>query len=68
MAARKTFDLAFFDADKPNHDSYYERCLQLVRQNGLIMVDNVLWMGRPADPGEMAESTVAIRAQVLRRV
>ncbi len=45
-----TFDFAFIDADKNNYAAYYDRCLQLVRQGGLILVDNVLWYGRVADP------------------
>ena len=40
------FDLAFIDADKRAYDAYYERCLKLVRPNGLIVVDNALWRGR----------------------
>ena len=45
-----TFDFAFIDADKNNYGVYYDRCLELVRQGGLILVDNVLWYGRVADP------------------
>lgn len=45
-----TFDFAFIDADKNNYGAYYNRCFQLVRQGGLILVDNVLWYGRVADP------------------
>jgi predicted O-methyltransferase YrrM len=45
-----TFDFAFIDADKNNYAAYYDRCFQLVRQGGLILVDNVLWYGRVADP------------------
>ena len=56
------FDMAFIDADKENYDAYYERCLQLLRPGGLILIDNVLWGGRPADDNEQTESTVAIRA------
>ncbi len=44
-----TFDFAFIDADKNNYAAYYDRCFQLVRQGGLILVDNVLWYGRVAD-------------------
>ena len=54
--------MAFIDADKENYDAYYERCLQLLRLGGLIMIDNVLWGGRPADTNEQDESTGVIRA------
>ena len=56
-----TFDMAFIDADKENYGEYYERCLVLLRQRGLILIDNVLWGGRTADPSHNEESTVAIR-------
>ena len=57
-----TFDFAFIDADKPNYDSYYERCLRLLRIGGIVAVDNVLWTGRVADESYNDESTLAIRA------
>ena len=56
-----SYDLAFIDADKVNYGDYYEKCLQLLRPGGLILIDNVLWSGRPADPQEDGEDTVAIR-------
>lgn len=58
----QTFDLAFIDADKANVDAYYERCLQLLRPGGVIMVDNVLWDGAVADPRVDDEDTRALRA------
>ncbi len=45
-----TFDFAFIDADKNNYAAYYDRCFELVRQGGIILVDNVLWYGRVIDP------------------
>jgi len=45
-----SYDFAFIDADKTNYDSYYERCLKLLRPGGLIAIDNVLWSGRVARP------------------
>lgn len=56
-----TFDFAFIDADKENYEAYFERSLQLVRNGGLIVIDNVLWSGRVADPKVQDESTLAIR-------
>jgi predicted O-methyltransferase YrrM len=55
------FDFAFIDADKTSYDAYYERSLQLVRQGGLIAIDNVLWSGRVLDVIADAD-TVAIQA------
>lgn len=56
------FDLAFIDADKTGYDAYYEGCLQLLRPGGLILIDNVLWAGRVADPTLTDPDTAAIRA------
>ncbi len=57
-----SFDLAFIDADKPSYDAYYEGCLRVVRPGGLILIDNVLWSGRVAEPSEDDENVRAIRA------
>jgi caffeoyl-CoA O-methyltransferase len=51
-----TFDFAFIDADKSNYDGYYERCLVLLRDNGLIAIDNVLWSGTVAHPSKDADT------------
>lgn len=59
--AAGTYDFAFIDADKPAYASYYERCLELLRPNGLIAVDNTLWSGRVADPAILDADTVALR-------
>ena len=40
------FDFAFIDADKTEYDDYYELILPRMRQNGLILFDNMLWGGR----------------------
>lgn len=56
-----TFDFAFIDADKKNYEVYYEHALTLVRANGLIAIDNVLWDGRVADDANQEPDTVAIR-------
>jgi predicted O-methyltransferase YrrM len=55
-------DFAFIDADKGNYLAYYERCLKLVRQGGLIAVDNTLWSGEVAKPENQKPDTVSLRA------
>ena len=61
-AGDSSFDFAFIDADKPGYDAYYEACLHLVRPGGLILIDNVLWSGKVADPEILDPDTVALRA------
>jgi predicted O-methyltransferase YrrM len=56
-----SFDFAFIDADKTNYDAYYEACLALVRQGGLIALDNMLWSGDVADPDVHDATTEALR-------
>jgi len=61
-AGDSSFDFAFIDADKPGYDAYYEACLHLVRPGGLILIDNVLWSGKVADPEVLDPDTVALQA------
>ncbi|MEW6269298.1 MAG: O-methyltransferase [Thermodesulfobacteriota bacterium] len=58
----ESFDFAFVDADKVNYRNYYEEILARLRPDGLIVFDNVLWMGQVADPTNQTEDTKAIRA------
>ncbi|MBZ8179948.1 class I SAM-dependent methyltransferase [Oscillatoria salina] len=57
----ETFDFVFIDADKANYPNYYEKSLQLIRQGGLIAVDNVLWGGKVADSSIQDRRTQNIR-------
>ncbi|MEY7972996.1 O-methyltransferase [Saccharomonospora xinjiangensis] len=56
-----SFDLAFIDADKSGYRAYYEAALTLVRQGGLIVLDNTLFFGRVIDPEIQDPDTVALR-------
>ena len=58
----ESFDLVFIDADKENYALYYEKSLKLLRKNGAILVDNVLWSGHVIDADDQSPSTTAIRA------
>ncbi len=56
-----SFDLAFIDADKTSLIAYFEALLPLIRKGGVILVDNVLWMGAVVNPAVDDEDTLAIR-------
>ncbi|HEV3176335.1 MAG TPA: class I SAM-dependent methyltransferase [Stellaceae bacterium] len=62
----RSFDFAFIDADKSGYDVYYELCLQLIRTNGLIAIDNVLWSGAVVDSKKSDVDTAALRALNLK--
>ena len=44
------FDFAFIDADKENYENYYQLLLPKMRQNGLLVFDNMFWKGRVICP------------------
>ena len=56
-----TFDFVFIDADKQSYQQYYGLSLTLLRDGGLMAVDNTLWSGDVADPENMEPGTRAIR-------
>jgi len=59
--SKQKFDLIFIDADKENYLNYYEKCIKMIDQNGLIIVDNVLWHGEVADKSKNDKFTKIIR-------
>ena len=59
--SKKKFDLIFIDADKENYINYYEKCIDLVNENGLIIIDNVLWHGEVVDKSKNDKFTNIIR-------
>jgi predicted O-methyltransferase YrrM len=59
-------DLAFIDADKTGYAAYVERIARLLRPNGLLLIDNVLWGGKVADPSVTTADTIALRELNLR--
>mgnify|MGYP001327848099 FL=1 len=58
---KKIFDLIFIDADKENYIKYYDLAFQLISNNGLILIDNVLWKGDVIDKNKNDRMTNIIR-------
>jgi O-methyltransferase len=58
---RGYFDLAFIDADKKNYLNYYQLVFPLVRQGGVIILDNIFYSGRIFDVHNQKDSTQGIR-------
>lgn len=55
------FDFAFIDADKLAIEEYYQLAGQLVRENGLIAIDNIFWYKQVVDISCNDEQTQAMR-------
>lgn len=64
-----TFDMAFIDADKQSNPIYLAKCLQLLRSNGLLLIDNVLRGGKVLDPTPDVEmqSQIDFNASLRKR-
>ena len=60
---RGRFDLVFIDALKREYSGYLDGALPLLRDGGVVAVDNLLWSGRASgvSPADDAD-TLAIRA------
>jgi caffeoyl-CoA O-methyltransferase len=56
-----SFDLAYVDADKSAYPDYFERSLVLVRQGGVVAIDNVLRGGDAANAASDDPATRVIR-------
>jgi predicted O-methyltransferase YrrM len=55
------FDIIFIDADKNNYKNYYNKAIQMTKQDGLIIIDNVLWHGEVVDEKNNEKFTKIIR-------
>jgi predicted O-methyltransferase YrrM len=53
--------MVFIDADKVEYAEYVEQGLRLLRQGGVLAVDNALWHDRTADGSNIDSETEAIR-------
>ena len=59
----ETYDLIFIDALKEEYAQYLDLGLPRLRTGGVVIVDNLLWGGRVAQPAQASDesSTVALR-------
>ena len=58
---KQKFDFVFIDADKANYTTYFDFAINLVKRNGLIIFDNVLWHGDVAKKNVTDDQTELIR-------
>ena len=57
----KKFDMIFIDADKENYKNYYDKSIELLNNDGFIVVDNVLWHGDVVDEAKNDKFTADMR-------
>jgi len=57
----KKFDMIFIDADKENYKNYYDKSIELLNKEGLIIIDNVLWYGDVVDETKNDKFTINMR-------
>ena len=62
LAAQVPYDAVFIDADKGNYASYLDRTLDMVKDGGLVMVDNAFAFGRILEDKTTTDDVWAIRA------
>lgn len=60
-------DFAFIDAKKLDYDTYYELCLEALKPNGLMLVDNAFRDGEVLAPAERDKSTQTV-ANLTRKI
>ncbi len=55
------YDLVFVDAAKDEYPQYLPEAIRLLREGGILALDNALWHDRVADPTQRDAETVAVR-------
>ena len=61
MKNEDKFDFAFIDADKANYCKYYDLIISMMKNGGIICIDNTLWKGKVYDNNDKSKSTQSIR-------
>lgn len=55
------YDLVLIDADKESYPAYAEHGIRLLRPGGVLVLDNMLWHDKVADPAARDETTTTLR-------
>lgn len=55
------YDLVLVDADKGGYPVYTDEALRLLRPGGVLVLDNMLWHDKVADPAARDETTTILR-------
>lgn len=55
------YDMVFIDGDKAEYPRYVEQATRLLRVGGTVVIDNMLWHDKVADPAARDETTRTLR-------
>jgi len=62
-----SFDIVYLDADKVNYPRYYKKLLPMLKDNGLIVIDNVLWSGAVLKPDDEKAKAIDELNEMIRK-
>ncbi len=55
------YDMALIDGDKQEYPAYVEQATRLLRSGGVMVIDNMLWHDKVADPAARDDTTRVLR-------
>jgi predicted O-methyltransferase YrrM len=55
------YDIVLIDADKEGYPAYVEEATRLLRSGGVMVLDNMLWHDKVADPAARDDTTRVLR-------
>jgi predicted O-methyltransferase YrrM len=55
------YDMVVVDGDKVEYPDYVDHAIRLLRSGGVLVLDNMLWHDKVADPAARDEATVVLR-------
>ena len=55
------YDIVFINGDKLEYAEYLDQALRLLRPGGLVILNEVLWRNKVADPSDEEDEALIIR-------